>query len=243
MWFPGLVRFPARSGGRRRGRLLERERPAVGPDKDRAVLVGAPQGDAERSEQLDGLGVRVAELVAGRHAGNRQPGAGQREPVGVSPVPAAVVRQLQDIDPVAKLRRRLGPPATLTSLGVARQQGGELAVFDPKTDAVVVLVVLVSRGLGKHSEGDRPQLDLASRRPGTDRRDVLLLDRPEQGQVVRRDVRRVGIEEHPGVERPDHRGHPAVVVLVMMADDDEVDRPDATVLEQPDDLVRRPGVN
>jgi len=56
-------------------------------------------------------------------------------------------------------------------------------------------------------------------------------------------VGRVGIKENSGAERPDDRRHPAVVIPVVVAHDDQVDRLDSPLAKQPEDSVRRPGIH
>ncbi len=98
--------------------------------------------------------MRVAELVAGRQARDRQLGASQPQPGAIGPVPAAVVRQLEDVHPFAKPGLVTDPPPALRAFGIARKESREAPILETDSHAVVVLVLRVLGSLREDGQGD-----------------------------------------------------------------------------------------
>ena len=154
-----------------------------------------------------------------------------------------MMRQLQDGAILNQVRDVPLPERSLLSLTVAGQEQGKRPVLDPDADRVVVLVLKVLGRLRHHRQDDGPQFDLARAGRGEDRRYAAVTDQTEQFQVMRRCVRGVGGKEEPRSKGLDHIVHAAVVIGMVMADDHQINRLDASLPDQADDLFGWTGID
>ena len=216
----------------------------VARDLDRPVQVRPQQRDAPAFEQCQGLGVRVPELIVPPQARHRQSRPHQVEPPRIRPVLAPVVCQLQDRAVPDQVRGPSSPRRPSREPGCRRSGASrttpcwtrmpiELSFSSPGS----------SGGWGRTVSSDGAELELAGCIGGEDRLHPAVADELEQAEVVRRGVRGVGGQEDPRPVGLDDLGHAAVMILVVMRNDHQVDRLDAPLPEQLDDVAGRPGVD